>query len=343
MTSTLRTIILLVSIAPAFSACSVRPTIETAPLNFPRASTYDIVQKVRCEAKAGLDRFKNTDLEVHANQIIKATSIGYDFRFVMQEDNGLNGSVGFAGESATASKKPNGTLKLTGSAARTRKDIRSFRFVEDLADVAKADCSPQALATNLAYPISGALRVDDLAFSYVRLETLSDLRELRGADHGDVAIIDGDPRHRIGVFSEYLKFDTKVSLGATPSVALSASIGGFDVNSASLGASASRSDQHDVIIAFAQDPAFHSSERARAQRRKFTALYLNPIASQRREVRTPKLLTSLAQANAESRNGVILELARVRGLKDDEREEPKFMGQRLLTFLRPPDETPAGE
>lgn len=343
MMLTLRNILLLAPTTLALAACSIRPTIETAPLNLSRASTFDIAQKIRCEAKAGLDRFKNTKYEAQAARIIKATSIGYDFRFVMEEDSGVDGAVGFSGESTSAGKKPSGTLNITGGVNKIRKDIRAFRFVEDLIDVARADCSEQAMSANLAYPLTGSLRIDDLAHSYVKLEVLSDLGQLTPGEGGTVATIDGDPRHRVGVFSEYLKFSTKINLGATPSVSLSTSVGGFDVSSASLSPSASRTDQHDVIIAFAQDPKFHTSERARMQREKFTERQFNLPADQRRVVRTPKLLTALAQANAESRNSVLLELARVRGLKDDEREEPKFVGQRLLTFLRPPDEIQAGE
>jgi hypothetical protein len=55
------------------------------------------------------------------------------------------------------------------------------------------------------------------------------------------------------------------------------------------------------------------------------------------------LQTAVVQANATARNKVLFELARLRNLDDDEQENPKFLGQKLLTFLRPPDEIGPGE
>jgi hypothetical protein len=66
-------------------------------------------------------------------------------------------------------------------------------------------------------------------------------------------------------------------------------------------------------------------------------------AVEKKIIRGPRLETGLAQANAAARNKVLLELARLRHLEDDEQEGAKFLGQRLLTFLRPPDETGTGD
>src|SRR5215470_14962341 len=88
----------LVLLAFPLAGCSMHPLPENFPLNFPRASTFDVVQKVRCEAKAGLDRFNNSRHQDHVRQIIEATSIGYDFSFVMTENNdATGGDLHFAG------------------------------------------------------------------------------------------------------------------------------------------------------------------------------------------------------------------------------------------------------
>ncbi len=73
--------ILASAILASISGCSTYPT----PDDVARTSTFDIVQRVRCEAKAGLARFRFDD--VHAQAIIAGTTIGYDFQFVINETN----------------------------------------------------------------------------------------------------------------------------------------------------------------------------------------------------------------------------------------------------------------
>ena len=320
-------------------------------MNFPRVSTFDIVQKVRCEAKAGLDRFKDTRHADHVRQIIEATSIGYDFHFTMVEDNDLTaGQLDFIGRPSNRASKRSVTVNLTGAAQKRRENTRTFRIVEDLADVAKADCSDEFLRANLAYPITGSLRVDDIVYTYVRLERMSNLGDPEDpADLSDVAQDDT----KKGVFSEHLEFRTALRLGATPTLTISAVAGSFRLTNATVNGQVRRNDTHDVIIAFAQDPAFHKKEvkRAVAQRRSF----LKPVAgadarfaaegglAAKRFVMDPRSETALAQANARARTRVLLELTRLRNLKDDEQESPKFLGERLLTFLRPPNETRRGD
>jgi hypothetical protein len=319
----------------------MHPLPDNFPLNFPRASTFDIVQKVRCEAKAGLDRFKNSRDQQHIKQIIRATSIGYDFKFKMIEKNdATGGEIQLYGTSATGAVTRQ--VDLTGSAQRERDNTRTFRFVEDLADVERADCSVEGLRANLAYPIAGRLRVDDIAYTYVRLETITNFGS---DDEGDEGLFSAAAaRKRNGVFSEHLEFNTQLTGGATPSLMLTVNAGSFGLKTATLTGGVTRTDEHSLIIAFAQDPNFHDVEVKHAVGER--ASHLRPYVIggvQKKVVRGPRLETALAQANALSRNRVLLELARLRHLKDDEQEAPKFLGERLLTFLRPPDETGPGD
>ncbi len=53
-------------------------------------------------------------------------------------------------------------------------------------------------------------------------------------------------------------------------------------------------------------------------------------------VRDPRTETALAQKNAERRTRVLLEMKRIRNLKDDEKEAPRYLGEKLLEFLKPP-------
>jgi hypothetical protein len=320
----------------------MHPLPDNFPLNFTRASTFDIVQEVRCEVKAGLDRFKNSRYQKHIKQIILATSIGYDFRFDMTEKNdATGGKVQLLGISASGATPRE--VDLTGSVERSRENIRTFRFVEDLADVERADCSVEALRANLAYPIAGRLHVDDIAYTYVRLETITNFGVSGFGVEGDASTAQGLPK-RNGVFSEHLEFNTKLTGGATPTLTLSVAAGSFGLKSATVAGDVTRNDQHSLIIAFAQDPNFHNVEVKRALDERTAVLSPYVIDGvQKKIVRSPRLETALAQANAVSRNRVLLELARLRFLKDDEHEAPKFLGERLLTFLRPPDETGPGD
>jgi hypothetical protein len=321
------------ALAVALSACSMHPLPENFPLNFPRASTYDIVQNVRCEMQVELVRLKKSRHRDHIDKIIAATNVGYDFQFTMTENNDANaGSLGFA----RSSSRVDTTVSLTGSATRERANIRTLQIIEDLSDVVKADCSPEGRA-NLAYPISGSLRVGDVVRTYLGLERISNLEKPDDFD---------DQHSGIGpsaVFSEHLLFKTSLTAGATPTLTLSAVVGRLRLTNASIGGVVKRNDEHSLIIGFAQDPNFSDDEfnrkakQARAQR-----IYLSEKGKE--VVRGARAETALAQGTSEyARNRLALELARQRNLLDDEQDEARFLGEQLLKALRPPDETVAGK
>jgi len=353
----------LVTLAFPLAGCSMHPLPENFALNFPRASTFDIVQKVRCEAQAGLERFKNSRHPGQIKLIIDSTSIGYDFKFVMTEtNNATGGNLHFTRKPGNPASDGSLDIDLTGGATKSRMNTRTFRLVEDLADVAKADCSAEALRANLAYPIVGRLNVEDVVYTYIRLERMSTLRDPK-EDQGDIAIPTDDPlnpRKRSGVFSEQLLFRTSLKLGATPTLTVSAVAGSFRLTNASVNGQIKRVDAHDVIIALAQDPELHKKEAAVQQRNVYLGRSASGAPERRivargaagaveervvvnKVIRQAKLETRLAQANAAARNNVYLELARLRNLSDDEQERPKFLGKQLLKFLRPPDETGPGD
>jgi hypothetical protein len=240
-------------------------------------------------------------------------------------------------------------------------NTRAFRLVEDLADVDKADCSADALRANLAYPIVGRLNVDDVVYTYIRLERMTDFDDEKFEGEEIIPSPDpANPRNRNGVFSEKLAFRTSLKLGATPTLTLHAVAGSFRLTNASVNGQIKRVDAHDVIIALAQDPELHKKEAAVQQRNAYLGRSASGAPERRivarggagaveerivvnKVIRQAKLETRLAQANAAARNSVHLELARLRGLSDDEQERPKFLGIQLLKFLRPPDETGPGD
>ena len=329
------------ALAVPLAGCSIRPLPDNHPLNFPRASTFDIVHRARCEAKAGLDRFRNSRSKEQVAKIIAATSIGFDFKFIMTENSNLtDGELTFFRKSTSPAPKGGLEVNLTGSATRERKNIRAFRIIEDLADVARADCSPGP-GSNLAYPISGSLRVDEVVRTYIRLERMTDLDEEPEADLEVEKGIGSAEKKRTGVFSESLQFKTALTAGAIPTLTLSAVVGNFRLTNATVNGQATRNDDHTLIIAFAQAPDFKDENekvrKARAARRDL-------IGKDQKVVRGARAEAALAQASSEhARNRVALELARLRNLMDDEQEGARFLGKQLLRFLRPPDETGPGD
>jgi hypothetical protein len=325
------------ALAFSLGGCAIHPRPENHPLNFARASTFDIVHRVRCEAKKGLQDAVNKWNKEPIAKIIAATSIGFDFEFKMVENTDLTGGeLTFFRKSTSAQPKGGLEVALHGSATRQRENVRAFRIIEELSDIEKADCSERP-GPNLAYPISGSLRVDEVVRTYLRLERMTNLEPPEEAENKiDFSVGEGEPMRK-GVFSETLTFKTNLTVGATPTLTLSAVVGSMRITNASLHGQTKRADDHTLIIAFAQSPSFkdenQKTRRARADKEKL-------IGNDKKVVRGARLETGLAQGSSEhARNRVALELARLRNLLDDEQESARFLGKQLLTFMRPPDET----
>lgn len=77
----------IISCASVFATgCSMHPL----PEDISPASTVVIVKSIRCEALAGLESFRAEE-KLRAASIIKATFIGFDFRFDISEANSAAG------------------------------------------------------------------------------------------------------------------------------------------------------------------------------------------------------------------------------------------------------------
>jgi hypothetical protein len=144
------------------------------PDDVSRSSTFDIVQRVRCEAKAGLDRFAPDD--AHAQKIIAGTTIGYDFNFTIIEHNDAENGELQLFRPPLLKGNTSLVLDVTGSATRLRQNIRAVQFIEDLSELAMARCGPQEKVRNGLYPITGSLGMDEIVSTYIGLEKLSDLK-----------------------------------------------------------------------------------------------------------------------------------------------------------------------
>lgn len=302
-------------LAWGLSGCSIHPL----PGDLARTSTFDIVEKIRCEAQEGLRSFADTD--PHGRKIIVGTTIGYDFRFDVTEINDASGGeLDFRRPGANS----NFLLDLNASALKKRQNVRTFRVVEDLTEVEKADCSKEAVRANWIYPITGAIGIGEVVRTYVRLEKLTDIRTTS-------TVATPFPT---AVFADDLDFTTTVSGSITPTVTLNAVVGSLRLTHAKITGSASRADSHSLIVALARDhpdkdfdPRATRAKRDAKERRKLIEEEL---------IADPRTVTALAQRDLDARNRVMLELQRLRNLKDDEQEAPRVLGQRLLDLLKLP-------
>jgi hypothetical protein len=331
---------IFITLAFGLAGCSMHPL----PEDVSRASTFDIVERIRCEVQEGLRYFQRDDR--HANRIIGATTIGYDFNFLITENNGIGKTEADPNGGNLTLRRPSFkdeskgfTLDMDAGAHKTRVNTRRFRIIEELKDVYAGDCSQATTRANWVYPITGATGMGEVVRTYVKIEKLSDLRVPLNSPTPESAIVPNV------VFSDVLKFTTTLSGGVKGTLVLNAVAGSLKVTNAALGGSASRVDEHTVIVALASDPkvdvdrdasgrlitrAMGMSPKMRAARIERKALIDSDV------LRDPRTVTALIQKDATARNRVLIELQRLRGLEDDEKEAPRLLGERLLELLRVP-------
>ena len=272
-------------LALALAGCSMHPLPEdVAP-----ASTYDIVQRIRCEVAEGLRDFPRNQT---FKKIVDNTTIGYDFTFkITEKDSAAGGTLEFKRPPFIDDSK-GFFLELTGGASKKRENTRLFRIIEGLAEVNETGCAAVTKHANPLYPITGATGMGEVVRTYVRLEMLTDVAKAANKD----------------VFSDALQFTTKFSAGAVPNLELGTVAGTFKLTKASLTGSASREDVHNVTVALSRDK----------DNVDFAA-----------SMRTPELMTVVVEARtlrrllqkqtAGGHNRVFLELERRRLVDEDRR------------------------
>jgi hypothetical protein len=264
----------LVSIcAFLLAGCAIHPL----PENVTRDTTYDIVQKIRCEGREALDNIslrllrKFTDRRtldladrIEAGELTTAevllnpkyrrnlvldketwdlflaytlSAVTFDFDFQISEDNNNQANANFT------APVTNGTFTLGANAGAdlNRKSERKFEITNSFAELHTLDrgyCENIAARIgNIVYPITGKIGLEEVFETFVNLDS------------------------RIGVtppapaqgFSDKLTFLTTLSAGATPKIALTPIPDSrFRLADASATLSATRTDQHEVTIAIAK-------------------------------------------------------------------------------------------
>jgi hypothetical protein len=324
----------LIPIFVFLSGCHIHPL----PDDVTRQSTVDIVERIRCEAAAAVDKLVTTGrLDRTA---LPATYIGYEFQFLMTENNNASGSGMFRYPFSS------GTLNvgISGGADRARASDRNFRIVESfekLRDSLRV-CTKERFEKNAVYPIAGSIGLSEVIATYVGLEKLTDLqpqrRQGQGQDQGDNRQDGnrqdgnrpdgnrpgGNRRDRLAeenpnngrngntrraeddepvpTFSDKLTFTTKFSAGVNPSLSLKAVPRSFRLVEAEIDLTAARTDVHKVTVAIAVDKKRRGQQSLRTfysmSRPGFT--YYNAVAPTPLQQTTP------------ARDRVLLELDRQR-------------------------------
>jgi hypothetical protein len=312
-----------IAVGTILLGCSMHPL----PEDVTRKNTYDIVEKIRCEAAEGLRGIPRD------HPILAKTVIGYDFDFDILETNNL-GTNTARGKLTVAQKSaiPPGSLTIESSASaeRSRHTQRTFRIVETLLQLTNADCGPTPKRANWVYPIAGAIGMQEVVSTYVRLEKLTDF-----------AKPDTTPAKPIGtVFSDVLMFTTTLGSGLSPTLTLTAVVGGLKVTNASIVADNTRTDKHKVTVALARDPNDevdlpHGSrnENARARMEQVRTSDENYVRrGTNAATYDPKLsrqIDAVARKKLSGETLVIIELERLRDQNDDE-----ALTTRLIDLLK---------
>jgi hypothetical protein len=291
------------------------------PEDVSRASTYDIVEKIRCEAKAGL-----RDVPA-GHPFLDYSAIGYDFEFKITESNnlglgetnpqGVKGELKF--EKPGARDGSNLTWDLTGSATKQRQNDRQFRIVETLAELKQADCPEEPKRPDWIYPIAGGIGMDELVHTYVSLERLTDFAGGFVKNPDEIPDPTKPSETRPAVFSDTLQFTTKVSGGLTPTLTLQTITNKVRLSKATIGASTSREDLHNVTVALAQGTGKRVEPPSALARMARSA----PIALSRQGARK---VDAVSEQAVPATSRVLFELERRRLLTEDSRLATRFLG-----------------
>lgn len=249
----------------SLTGCAIHPL----PDDISRETTYSIIQKIRCEAKAQVivevrelllrsrsPIVQSLDPEkVVANLVIvgrndpaianviekyRLAVIGYGFTFTITEINEKGGSADFILPFTHSTF----TLGLSGGVEKTRKNTRKIDVLDTFEELADLDCDEISKPSrNLLYPITGSIGMGEIIHSFLSLsETLHVKASLTPAAL-DRSFID------TLTFTTDINPDSIAGRGIKPSIELKRHPKGqFGVEKASATFLAARLDSHAVIV-----------------------------------------------------------------------------------------------
>jgi hypothetical protein len=295
--------------------CSTHPL----PQDLSDTSTVQIVRKIRCEAKEGVEAalekaaLQGAASRKHVERIVSVSTIGFEFEFAMTEDNRAAVSE-LVLKRAAASAGDGFTLTMSGdigpgpNGGKSRKNTRTFRVLDKLQDLHKASCGRvETNRPNLIYPITGSIGMAEVVRTYIELETFTDFTN--------------EPKNnKIDAFSDKLTFTTTFDTSASVTVDFKTAVGSLKLTKASLSGSAYRQDMHTVTVVVAREKSVDPDLVAGAR-------LMVPMVGVRRqteflpieEIRDKDVRQGLARRAADARNRVLLELERRHNADEDSR------------------------
>jgi len=227
----------------ALIGCAIHPL----PEDVSRKATYDIVDKIRCEAKAAV--------EDHGRGFNSA-SIVYNFTFDITENN--DASAGFT----LTDPLKSGTFNLTAGADlnRTRAGNRNFELIDSFDDLRKMNCSRDR-EVNWVYPLTGDVGMYEAVSTFIRLQ------------HAD-----NPGAGRIFTFADTLTYTTTLSGNANSTLTLAPVNNRLRFTAANAGLTGSRTDTHKVVVTMAAGPQTVTDQSGRRLVRRTAPLIDSPMA-----------------------------------------------------------------
>jgi len=293
--------VVIAVLAPILANCSTHPLVDDVT----RSTTFDVVQKIRCEAKRAII--------AHGQAFGNDTVIAYEFTFDVDEKNSASGDITWT-LPVTA-----GTFSLSATAGSDleRHAQRNFTIVDTFGDLRRTDCSPEALEKNWSYPIAGEIGIYEVVATFAQLPGVA---------------FESESDNTFS-YHDTLRFTTFLGAGVRPTLTLDQLTDRSRVSLAKADLSAGRLDIHTVVIAFAGTrPTAPAVARASptssriANIRSFRAMRTNGAVPNAAVTHNIALATTLLQTGNDPRRNVIHELDRARILALQDRVRNQVVG-----------------
>ncbi|HEV7410346.1 MAG TPA: hypothetical protein VGO01_17845 [Bradyrhizobium sp.] len=271
--------------ASLMTGCAIHPV----PEDVTGADTSDIVKQIRCETRDAARRIIRERLErlatfgsnVTAQNLLAqftadpnsmvgfnpeqsfpgkenkqirnfftavySTAIGYSFDLTMEEVNNISSTLNFLGPWKSVF-----TLGVTGSADRSRQNVRTFTITDKFDFLlgrlntpknGEQYCDGRIVGPNYVYPIAGQIGVYNSVRTFLQLAIFENL-ETKGDAAGDAPPL-----------ADKLTFITSLDFSATPKVVFTPVTPRFQLADAAVTGGLTRKDTHQVIVGLAMQPA----------------------------------------------------------------------------------------
>jgi hypothetical protein len=257
-----------------FSGCAIHPL----PEDVTGVTTIQIVQQIRCEARDALRndviiflrrlgdpytdalalQYETDPASIRTFspnlfrgakwarvrevvQLFYNTGIAYNFDLDMFEDNNVSANANFA----NAMVNPIFSLNLSGAVNRKRENDRQFTATDTFSGLLKVTedyCLGRVVHANYIYPLTGRIGVDRLINDFIELT-------LFGSLAGKADNPKGPP-----TMADVLTYTTLITGTVNPQITFTPVTSAFRLTTASISATADRSDAHKVTIALALPP-----------------------------------------------------------------------------------------